>query len=355
MTEKISLYSSTHDQFCAQIFERLGRGKDHASIVYSDLFRHGHLVRQVEPQAECLVSQILSLTDYYLPPMGTHRADEKIEKFLLTFEDGLQSESVILPMKSGRTLCISSQVGCKMGCAFCETGRMGLLRNLSAKEIVMQVAFAKSALKVQVRNLVFMGMGEPFDNFEELKKAVKILCDPKGLGLGPSRITISTSGDVDAIYRFMNEFDPAVNLAVSINAPNDEIRSKIMPINQKWNMDALKKCLIDYCKNPRRMIFAEYVLLKDINDSLSCAEELAKYLSGLNVKVNLIPYNSQSHRRFSPPNDERIELFSQVLRKEGYDTLLRKNKGRGIMAACGQLGNKQQRLKMRQNGKLPIL
>jgi len=264
-------------------------------------------------------------------------------KFLLQFADGLESESVVIPMQAGETLCISSQIGCKMGCAFCETGRMGLLRHLSVGEIIAQVFSARFLLKKQVRNIVFMGMGEPFDNFETVMQAVRVLTEPTGLAFGPSRLTLSTSGHVAAIYRMIEEADPALNLAVSVNAPNDAVRNRIMPVNKKWNMAQLKEAMSAYCAHPRREIFVEYVLLKDVNDSLESADQLAEYLKNLRVKVNLIPYNAQSRDRFSPPAEEQQTAFLDRMRSHGYYTLLRLPKGKAIMAACGQLGNLQLR------------
>lgn len=184
-----------------------------------------------------------------------------------------------------------------------------------------------------------MGMGEPLDNYDEVMHAIKILMDPKGLGFGPSRITISTSGVVPKIYQLIKDVPPALNLAVSVNAPNDLIRNKIMPVNRRWDMSALKDAMKAYSAHPRRQIFVEYVLLKDVNDSLECADELASYLAGISIKINLIPYNPQSKDRFAPPELEVQEAFMQRLRHRGYHVLLRHHKGRSIMAACGQLGN----------------
>jgi 23S rRNA (adenine2503-C2)-methyltransferase len=242
-------------------------------------------------------------------------------------------------MESGTTLCLSSQVGCAMGCAFCETGKMGLLRHLSCDEIVKQVFWARFGLKKEVRNIVFMGMGEPLDNYEQVLRAIAILTDMGGLGFGKSRITISTSGKVEAIYRLIDDVDPAVNLAVSINAPNDEVRNRLMPINRKWNMASLKEAMRAYCQHPRRQIFIEYVLIQGITDSLDAADQLAEYLDGLRVKVNLIPYNPQRKDRFAAPEPSVREAFLCRMRDSGYYTLLRGAKGQKIMAACGQLGN----------------
>ncbi|NNM43740.1 MAG: 23S rRNA (adenine(2503)-C(2))-methyltransferase RlmN [Chlamydiae bacterium] len=357
MSNSIVIFEYTLPSFADEIFTRFGKGKRHAAILYAEFFRYGKFLKKVEKEAISLALQIIQVTDTTLPSLSLKTEEGDTTKFLLRHNGGLESESVIIPMKSGMTLCISSQVGCKMGCAFCETGKLGLLRSFSAKEIVQQVFFAKFVCNAPIRNLVFMGMGEPFDNWEEVKQAINILLDPRGFGFGPSRITVSTSGDVEGIYRFMKEMPSAVNLAVSVNAPNDEIRNRIMPVNKTWNMKALKEALEAYCQDPRREILVEYVLLQGINDSLECADELASYLEGLSVKVNLIPYNSQRKERFSAPSLEDQQAFSKRLQKKGYQTLLRANKGNGIMAACGQLGNIEQRqLLLRQKRQsLPIL
>ena len=342
-----SIFSYTQHQFAEEVHRQLSKGKRHAQLLYAQWFREGKVEPKdfAEPQALSLIEEMRKRIDFSLPEIVSQLQDGDTKKFLLRLADGLETESVLIPMQSGITLCISSQVGCKMGCAFCETGRMGLLRSLTAAEIVMQVFVAKFVLNSPVRNIVFMGMGEPFDNYDNVMQAIRILTDPAGFGLGPSRITVSTSGCVSEVEKFMQEADPAVNLAVSINAPNDEIRSRIMPVNHRWNLTELKEVLLEYCAHPRREILIEYVLLKDINDSLECAEQLSQFLRGLRVKVNLIPYNSQRKSRFQPPDMLIQEAFMQQLWEQGYQVLLRHHKGRGIMAACGQLGNKDLRKK----------
>ncbi len=296
--------------------ERLGRGRQHAMRLYAEWFREGSIDgvwKGVEPQAVRLVEEMVALTDFSLPGMAGEKGEGETKKFLLRFADGLESESVLIPMESGTTLCLSSQVGCRMGCAFCETGRMGLIRHLKREEIVAQVFYARFGLRAPVRNIVFMGMGEPFDNYDEVMGSVRILTDAAGLGFGPSRITISTSGRVDGIYRMIEDADPALNLAVSVNAPSDEVRTKIMPVNRKWNMAELKKAMLAYCAHPRREIFAEYVLMQGVNDSLEQADMLADYLEGLRVRVNLIPYNPRSKeaiaKRLSP---EKLMILSSA-------------------------------------------
>jgi len=341
----MNIFSYTQAEFAQQIFERMGKGKRHAALLYSEWFKKGQINPSswAEPQAIPLVEEILKYVERTLPPVVSEQSDGNTTKFLLKMSDGLETESVLIPMQSGVTLCISSQVGCKMGCTFCETGRMGLLRSLSVAEIISQVFVARFVFNSPVRNIVFMGMGEPFDNYDNVMQAICILTDQGGLAMGSSRLTVSTSGCIDEIYRFMVEADPAVNLAVSINAPTDELRNKIMPVNRKWNLGELKKALIDYCAHPRREILIEYVLLQGLNDSLECAEQLADLLLGLRVKVNLIPYNAQRKSRFQPPAESVQEAFSERLVERGYQVFLRRHKGRGIRAACGQLGNKDRR------------
>lgn len=324
------------------MFLHFDKGRQHAAKLYSEWFRKGHVLdvaEWIEPQAVPLVEKMIERTCFSFPEVSAMREEGETAKFLLKFSDGLESESVLIPMEAGTTICISSQIGCKMGCAFCETGKMGLIRHLSCEEIVAQIFCARFVLRRKVRNIVFMGMGEPFDNYEVVMRAVGIFTDRGGLGFGPSRITISTSGRVDAILRMAKEADPALNLAVSVNAPSDEIRNRIMPINRQWKMAELKDAMFEYCSHPRREILVEYVLLEGINDSLESADQLAEYLRGVRVKVNLIPYNPQTRDRFAPPEMGQRVLFLQRMRAAGYHTLLRGTKGQQIMAACGQLGN----------------
>lgn len=349
----LSILELTFEEFVERHKASLGKGQRHAGILYSTYMRTGssQAPESVEKQALPLWQSLCEATDFSLPEVSLVKKQGDTTKFLLRMHDGLETESVHIPMESGSTLCISSQIGCRMGCAFCETGKMGLIRNLSVKEILAQVFIARHALNFEFRNIVFMGMGEPFDNLDNVLAVLRILTDPMGLGIGASRITVSTSGHVDGIYRFMQEAEPALNLAVSINAPSDAVRKRIMPVNTRWNMDELKRALIDYCSHPRREIFFEYVLMKEINDSLECADLLAAYIEGLRGKVNVIPYNPQSRDRFAPPESDVIDAFLNRLRDRGVRALLRNPKGQGIMAACGQLGN----LKLKSFRKLKLI
>lgn len=341
MNQKVSLFNHTHHSFCDFIFAELGKGRDHAGLIYEEFFRTGLITGQQPAfnNAQNILKEILARIECSLPHLHLEKNDGETKKFLLKTHDGLDIESVVIPMQAGGTLCISSQVGCRMGCAFCETGRMGLLRNLTVEEILSQVFIARHTLGYSIRNIVFMGMGEPFDNYEAVMQAARILMEPNGFGFGRNHITISTSGLASAIRQFTYEKGPKPNLAVSINAPDDLSRNRLMPVNRKHSMQDLHEAMREYNEITGLEILTAYVLLKDVNDSLEHADRLAAYLQGLHVKINLIPYNPQTRDRFARPEEEVIEAFRQRLRAHGYQALLRLTRGKDIMAACGQLGN----------------
>lgn len=345
MTEKIPVLSQTYASFTEEIYQRLGKGRQHAGLVYEEFFRTGRTTGEQPAFANSkgLYEAITSHTDFSFLAPAAEKHDGATGKVLLKTGDSFEIETVMIPMQSGGTLCVSSQVGCRMGCAFCETGRMGLLRNLNASEIVSQVFFARHMAQFPVRNIVFMGMGEPFDNYDEVMQAVRVICDPKGLGFGPRHLTVSTSGCVEGIYRFILEGESAPNLAVSVNAPGDEERNRLMPVNRKHDMAELHRAMAEFCRATGRQILIAYVLLAGKNDTLDHADRLAAYLRGLDVKVNLIPYNPQTKDRFAAPEPSVVEAFLQRMRDHGYRTLLRATKGQKIMAACGQLGNARRR------------
>lgn len=335
----------TSQEYIEAIYSKLGKGKQIARAIYSSWFKSGTILdlSKLPLQSRGCAEAILAMTDFSIDSTFS----QKGLKWIQTFPDGLQSESVEIPMQFGVTLCLSSQVGCQMGCAFCETGRLGLIRPMSLKEIVLQLFHAKFIRKVNIRNLVFMGMGEPFDHFDTVKKAIELFLDPFGFALGPSRICVSTSGLVDGIDRFTNEVDPRVRLAVSVNGSNNQVRSKIMPVNKRFDMVALKEALIRYNQShPKRGILVEYILLDGVTDELSHADELNDYLQGLtNLRINVIPYNPQSRPHFKTPSKPRIDAFIARLRSHGLSILLRGTKGEKTMAACGQLGNLSLRIK----------
>ena len=270
--------------------------------------------------------------------LARERSEDGTEKFLLELADHRRVESVFIPDTPAMTLCISSQVGCAMGCAFCLTGKMGLVRHLTAGEIVGQVrVLAQSLALLDARfNIVLMGMGEPLHNYDATMKALRILVEPAGLALSPRRVTLSTVGVVPALDRLATE---AVmpNLAISLHATTEEQRSRLVPLNRKYRIeDVLAACRRLPVKRRDRITF-EYVLLDGVNDAPEDARRLVRLLSGLRAKVNQIPLNEAAGIPFGRPSDERVNAFAQILAEHHLTVSVRKSRGRDIRAACGQL------------------
>lgn len=272
-----------------------------------------------------------------LPIEEVQSSSDGTKKILFRLEDGLYIESVLIPGKSGRTLCVSTQAGCRMGCAFCLTGKSPFRRNLIAAEIAGQVAGARFDLPEgrEADNIVLMGMGEPLDNYDNVLKAIRIMTSEFGLAISPRNITLSTCGLPDRIIRL--GLDIPVNLAISLNAPDDAVRREIMPVSRKHPLTELIGACRDYSMPKRRRITFEYILMAGVNDSKEDAEKLARLLRGVRCKINLIAFNEYPGAQFRTPSAEAVEEFRQVLVKHGYTAILRKSKGRDILAACGQL------------------
>ncbi len=259
-------------------------------------------------------------------------------------EDGKQVEGVHMPYRDRTTLCLSSQVGCAMACTFCATGQMGILRNLTAAEIVGQVMAMLAHHGRPVGedgepdpvNLVFMGMGEPLHNLDHVMAAFDILTDPKGLGLSPKRITVSTSGLVSGIER-MGAYAKRPRLALSLNATTDEYRSRIMPVNKAWDLEALAAALGAFPLQSGERITLEYVLLKGVTDSLEDGRRLAEYAKRFPSKVNLIPFNPHEGSGYEPPTEARIQELCQLISRERIPVSVRRSRGQDVAGACGQL------------------
>ena len=266
------------------------------------------------------------------------RSVDGTEKLLLRLADGRQIESVFIPDTPSMTFCISTQVGCAMACAFCLTGKMGLVRNLTAGEIVGQVRVLADAVEMRGKrfNIVLMGMGEPLHNYDETMKALRMLADEEGFAVSPRRVTLSTVGLLPALERMARE--PIMpNLAISLHAPSDAMRRDLVPINRKYGVaDIIAACKRFPLKRRSRITF-EYVLLAGVNDSPEDAKRLAKLLSGVKSKVNVIPLNAAAGIPFERPSDTAIDRFAQVLADHHLTVSVRKSRGRDIRAACGQL------------------
>ncbi len=282
------------------------------------------------------------------------KSEDGTIKWLLGMSDGQQVEMVFIPTPTRGTLCVSSQVGCTLTCKFCHTGTQPLVRNLGPHEILQQIMYAKDVLKEwpsdgekegrDLTNIVMMGMGEPLYNYENVAAALRICMDANGLAISKRHITLSTSGVVPQIVQCGEEL--GVNLAISLHAPNDELRSSIMPINNKYPLDQLLEACRNYpgTSQMRRITF-EYVMLDGVNDSDDHARELTRLLLGIPCKVNLIPFNAWAGSGFQCSPMRRIEEFARILEVGGYDAPIRRPRGRDILAACGQLKSESQRQK----------
>ena len=263
--------------------------------------------------------------------------EDKSVKILFRTHDGHFIETVSMVDKNRHTVCLSSQVGCALDCHFCATGKMGLKRNLSTGEIVDQLIYVRESIDQPITNVVFMGMGEPFHNYDNVLNASDIFHSPKGFNLASTRITISTVGLLPQINQFIKE-KRRYKLAISLNASNDKVRSEIMPINKKWSIVDLVNAGKEYSNQKKRLIMFEYVLLKGINDSEKDALELARLLQGIPCKINLIPYN-EIEGKYQRPDESTITKFSEILHnyRDEYRVLVRWSKGQDIAAGCGQL------------------
>lgn len=257
------------------------------------------------------------------------------KKYLFELEDRNRIESVLIPDDRRFTLCISTQVGCALGCTFCLTGRVGRIRNLRPSEILDQFLEVNKCNSRPITNIVFMGMGEPLDNIEGTVKALKTLTHSDFIGFSPKRITVSTSGIVPKIRELGREI--SVNLSVSLNASRDDLRNEIMPINKRYPIKELIKESRKFPLPNRKLLTFEYVLLRGINDSDSDARELGELLKGIRCKINLIPFNEAPALPYKSPTDERVLEFQKILISYGINVRIRKNRGRDILGACGQL------------------
>jgi 23S rRNA (adenine2503-C2)-methyltransferase len=274
------------------------------------------------------------------PVVEERSADGQTTKVVLALRDGKEVEAVLMEHYGGRTtVCISSQAGCAFACAFCSTGQAGFSRHLTPVEIVDQVSFFARELRgrgKRVTNVVFMGMGEPFHNYDAVMSAISILNDPNGAGLGHRHITVSTVGVVDKIDRFAEE-GSQVNLAISLHAPTDDLRASIMPVNRRFPLQDLMAACERYAAKTKRKVFFEYVMLEGCNDGDESARALSRLMRGHLYHVNLIPYNSTPDGPFVGTSDARIWEFAAILQKAGVPVTVRYNMGRDIAAACGQL------------------
>ncbi len=269
--------------------------------------------------------------------------DKDVNKYLFLLEDGRCIESVLMKHDYGNSICVSSQVGCNMGCTFCESGRVKKIRNLKTSEMVRQVLEVEEDLGERISHVVIMGIGEPFDNYSNVISFLLIMNDPKGMAIGSRHMTVSTCGIIPKIREFMN-FPLQVNLAISLHAPNDELRSKLMPINKVYPLKDLMPVLKDYIKKTNRRLTFEYILLDSVNDREKDALELVSLIRGMNAYVNVIPYNETEKLEYNRSKPVQIMKFCDILKKNHIQVTIRREFGGNISAACGQLRSNKEEL-----------
>ena len=266
----------------------------------------------------------------------TKKEDTDVKKYLFGLSDNNKVEAVLMYHDYGNSLCISTQVGCNMGCAFCESGRLKKVRNLESFEMVMQILKIEEDINDRITHVVLMGIGEPFDNYDNVINFIDIINDNNGIALGSRHITVSTCGIVPKIREF-TKYDKQVNLAISLHAPNNDIRNKIMNINKAYKIEELIDSIKDYIKATNRRVTFEYIMLKGVNDTRECAIELSRLLKGINCYVNIIPYNETSHIEFKKSSKSSILEFYDILKKNNISVTIRREFGSKVSAACGQL------------------
>lgn len=264
------------------------------------------------------------------------QTSKETNKYLFELDDGNLIESVLMRHDYGLSVCVSSQIGCNMGCSFCESGRLKKVRDLLPGEIVRQILMIEEDVGMRISSVVVMGIGEPFDNYDNIMDFIRIINSPFGIAIGARHITVSTSGLVPMIKRYAEE-DLQTNLAISLHAPNDELRNKIMKVNKAYNISDLIAAINEYIEKTNRRVTIEYVMLSMVNDSEENANELADLLRGMNVYVNLIPYNETSHIEYKKSPNDRVMKFYDTLKRRGINVTVRREFGGNIDAACGQL------------------
>ena len=323
-----------------EYFEGIGEKKFKAIQVFEWLYKKR--VKSFDEFTNIKKSVILNLKedfDFKKPNIVKVQDGRDVHKYLFELEDREKIEAVVMNHDYGNSLCVSTEVGCNMGCKFCESGRLKKRRNLKVYEMVTQILLVEELLGVRISHVVLMGIGEPFDNYDNVMKFIDIINDDYGIGIGARHITVSTCGVIPKIKEFAKE-KRQVNLAISLHAPNNKIRDKIMEINKVYKVEDLIEAVREYLKENNRKVTFEYIMLKGINDSEDCALELAHLLNGMNAYVNLIPYNETSHIEFEASDKNVIMKFYDTLKKNKINVTIRREFGSEVDAACGQLRSK---------------
>lgn len=328
-----------------EIISELGQPKFRAKQIYQWLQVHGAMdyseMSNISKDLRQLLSEKYPIRYCEIELKQVSKIDGTV-KYLFRLSDGNFIESVLMKYKYGYTLCISSQVGCKMGCVFCASTKSGCVRSLYPSEMIGQIHAAQRDMNIRVSHVVMMGMGEPLDNFDNAMRFLELVGDSDGLNLSLRNISLSTCGVVPRIYDLMDRH-LQLTLSVSLHAPNNEMRSKVMPINRKYPIEELLTACREYTKRTSRRISFEYAMIKDVNDTDACAYELASLLKGMLCHVNLIPANEITESSHKRSTSERLERFISILNSRGINATVRRSLGSDIDASCGQLRSRHNR------------
>ncbi len=343
--EKTDIRSLNYEELAEEI-KTLGLPKFRTDQIYSWLYEKG--VRDFSEMSNLSKDLRQTLDNRFVIKNCTidtklcSKLDETV-KYLFELSKGEYIECVVMKYKYGYSICVSTQLGCKMGCKFCASAIGGFKRHLTASEILSEIYTAQRDLGIKISHIVLMGTGEPLDNFDNVMRFLELVTDEKGLNISMRHISLSTCGVVPRIYE-LAEKRLGLTLSVSLHAPNDEIRSQTMPVNSKWNIDELLTACRYYTKLTSRRISFEYAMIDSFNDSVSCAEELASRLSGMLCHINLIPVNNVRENNYERSNDKNIKRFISVLERHGLTVTVRRTLGSDINASCGQLRAKKENL-----------
>ena len=331
-----SIYSYTKEELINYL-EDIGEKKFKADIIYDWLYKKRVTDFSLMTNLNKNLISILN-NNMIIDNINIEKKEigKDVSKYLFRLHDNEKIEAVVMYHDYGTSLCISTEVGCNMSCAFCESGRLKKRRNLDASEMVLQLLEIEKDINMRISHIVLMGIGEPFDNYDNVLNFIKIVNDNKGIDIGARHITVSTCGIIPKIKEFTNE-KLQVNLAISLHAPNNELRSKIMPINKVYPLSELISTIKDYIKVTNRRVTFEYIMLDNVNDTKECAYELCALLKGMNCYVNLIPYNETNNSGFKRSKEMKILEFYDILKKNSIGVTIRKEFGGLVSAACGQL------------------
>ena len=338
-----NIYDLTREEM-ENIFIEIGSKKFHGDQLFSWLYEKRissySMVTNIKKEILDEISLMYSIDSLKIVDVQN---DKDVSKFLFELFDMEHIEAVLMRHDYGLSLCISSEVGCNMGCQFCESGRRKKVRNLEVHEMVLQILMIENILKERISHVVVMGIGEPFDNYDNLLSFFRIINEPKGLQIGARHITVSTCGIVPKILEF-SDFPLQVNLAISLHAPNNSIRNRLMPINKVYPIEKVMDAIDIYIKKTNRRVTFEYILLEGINDRNEDALELSKLVKDKNCYINLIPYNETNNFGYKRTKPIQIMKFYDILKKNNVNVTIRKEFGSKISAACGQLRSKKEEL-----------